>query len=500
MTLRPLNAFRFQPSKPGRIAAVLLMSIAVLVEANASVLVTNLATVSIGPGETAFGLSVPQFNPANYPATPVLLQVQVSLQASWNANLSFIGTSVSNSVAYSLSPAVVTASPRVSGTLSPGTVNLGLAGSTTVSAGSVVSLPVTVTGSQSRTASDTAALAAFSGSGSLAYDIDFSAQYPAYLTTQPADVTGLFGNDRVLVNLEVHYLAAPLIAVGGQTNFVYAGMAQGPATVTVLGTTSRPTLSYMGINGTGFGPSATAPSAAGAYSVIASVVADANYPAAVSTPLTFTISPAPLTVAGPSLSKTYGTTLSLSSYPSNFTTVGLVHGETVGTVTLMAGGGLSADAATGTYPVVPSAATGGTFVASNYSVTYLPGALVVNPGPSSIRITGATSFNYTGSPIGPLTAEVTGSGGAVEFSYSGTGGTVYANNSVLPTQPGTYQAVATVSADANHLGAVSDPWPFSIVTLDTTQTDVPLLPPWGIVILIVSMVGFGTRNLRGRNP
>jgi len=41
-------------------------------------------------------------------------------------------------------------------------------------------------------------------------------------------------------------------------------------------------------------------------------------------------------------------------------------------------GGIATAAAGGTYALTPSSATGGTFTGSNYSITYVPGALTVN--------------------------------------------------------------------------------------------------------------------------
>jgi hypothetical protein len=67
----------------------------------------------------------------------------------------------------------------------------------------------------------------------------------------------------------------------------------------------------------------------------------------------------------------------LGSGQTAFTAVGLVGGEVVGSVTLAADGGTGADDAMGTYVIIPSAATGGTFALGNYDVNYLPGVLTV---------------------------------------------------------------------------------------------------------------------------
>ena len=91
-----------------------------------------------------------------------------------------------------------------------------------------------------------------------------------------------------------------------------------------------------------------------------------------------TITPKALTVTAGNQSKTYGQTLAFGSGTTQFTSSGLQSGETIGSVTLAcAGGGPAAAAAS--YPITPSAATGGTFSAGNYTIGYVPGTLTVKP-------------------------------------------------------------------------------------------------------------------------
>ena len=61
-----------------------------------------------------------------------------------------------------------------------------------------------------------------------------------------------------------------------------------------------------------------------------------------------------------------------------FTASGLENSETIGSITT-ASTGASNTANAGTYNIVPSAATGGTFTASNYTITYANGTLTVSP-------------------------------------------------------------------------------------------------------------------------
>ena len=89
-----------------------------------------------------------------------------------------------------------------------------------------------------------------------------------------------------------------------------------------------------------------------------------------------TIAPAPLIVTASNASKIYGQTPTLSA----FTSSGLQNGETIGSVTqTSAGMAGTASVAGSPYAVVPSAATGGTFSAGNYVITYVNGSLTITP-------------------------------------------------------------------------------------------------------------------------
>ena len=95
------------------------------------------------------------------------------------------------------------------------------------------------------------------------------------------------------------------VTVTGTTGFSYSGSPQGPDTADVTGSTGSVTYRYSGSGGTTYGPSATKPTGAGAYTVTATVAADHNYVGADSPATSFTISKAtqatltvtPLTVA-----------------------------------------------------------------------------------------------------------------------------------------------------------------------------------------------------------
>ena len=90
-----------------------------------------------------------------------------------------------------------------------------------------------------------------------------------------------------------------------------------------------------------------------------------------------------LNITASDMTKTFGQTLVLGTEQTNFTSSGLVNGETVGSVTLTASGGTQADDAVGFYTLTPSQATGGTFSLNNYTTIYNSGTLTVRAGEST---------------------------------------------------------------------------------------------------------------------
>jgi len=88
---------------------------------------------------------------------------------------------------------------------------------------------------------------------------------------------------------------------------------------------------------------------------------------------------ATLTITANNVTKTIGNTLTGGPGSTAFTYTGAQNGETVGTVTITYGAAGAAGAGLGTYnnQVTPSAATGGTFTASNYNIVYDKGSITV---------------------------------------------------------------------------------------------------------------------------
>ncbi|MFP5042422.1 T9SS type A sorting domain-containing protein [Parasediminibacterium sp. JCM 36343] len=111
---------------------------------------------------------------------------------------------------------------------------------------------------------------------------------------------------------------------------------------------------------------------------------------------TANITTASLTITANAVNKTYGTTITGGSGSTAFTPSGLQNSETVGSVTIAYGSGAAATDAIATYTgsVTPSAATGGTFTASNYSISYAAGNLNVIAGAAGNWV-GLTSTDFS---------------------------------------------------------------------------------------------------------
>jgi hypothetical protein len=108
--------------------------------------------------------------------------------------------------------------------------------------------------------------------------------------------------------------------------------------------------------------------------------ANASYYTLTQPSFTASITVRALTITANDVNKLFGETLSGATGSTAFTSSGLQNGQTIGSVTIAYGTGAASGDAVGTYSgqVTPSAATGGTFSASNYSITYVSGAINVS--------------------------------------------------------------------------------------------------------------------------
>jgi len=111
---------------------------------------------------------------------------------------------------------------------------------------------------------------------------------------------------------------------------------------------------------------------------------------------TANITPAPLTITANNQTLTYGNS-NLGN--SAFISSGLQNGETIGSVTLLSNTASTSGSGNynvGTWDVTPSNAVGGTFNPSNYTISYVPGTLTVNPATLTVTGTAASNKVYDG--------------------------------------------------------------------------------------------------------
>ena len=135
------------------------------------------------------------------------------------------------------------------------------------------------------------------------------------------------------------------------------------------------------------------------------------------------VTPAPLTVQANNATKVYGQTAVLA--PIDFTTpVAPQNGETVGSVTETSAGTVATAAVPGPYAITPSGASGGTFNPSNYTITYVNGALAVTPanllsGVPPVQVSGNTMPGFVqGHTVNPsLSMQTSG----LNLTVMGTG-------------------------------------------------------------------------------
>ena len=173
----------------------------------------------------------------------------------------------------------------------------------------------------------------------------------------------------------------------------------------------------------------------------------ANYTSVVYTAGNIIVNPANLTVTASNVNKAYGIVLTGVAGSTAFTSTGLRNGETIGSVTIAYGTGSAGTASVGTYTgsVTPSSATGGTFAAGNYTITYAAGNIIVGPVALTITANNVTKNFGTTLTGGPGSTAITSAGlqngetiGSVSIAY-GTGAAATAG-------VGTYTGTVTVSA------------------------------------------------------
>jgi filamentous hemagglutinin family protein len=164
------------------------------------------------------------------------------------------------------------------------------------------------------------------------------------------------------------------------------------------------------VNLTSSGTNANAQVANGPYAIAASSATGSNFMSS-NYNITYadgslTVTPAALTITANNASKTYGQTASFTG--SEFTQSGLQNNESIGGVTLNSAGTSNTANVSGNnpYSITASSATGGSFNATNYTISYVNGGLTVNP--ATLTYTANASTTTYGTPATSLVGNVTG--------------------------------------------------------------------------------------------
>jgi autotransporter-associated beta strand protein len=286
-----------------------------------------------------------------------------------------------------------------------------------------------------------------------------------YTLTQPASLTA----DITPKALTVEDAAVASKAYDATTNATFSTGGLKPAEAPGTGSTSDNTPytgDAVGVSLSGFFASLDVGASIAVTSTSSLTGAQAaNYSFTQLAGLTGAITNAPLTVTADNQSKFWDQALPFGSGSTLFSSSGLVAGETIGTVTLACIGG-AAGSAVGTYEIMPSAPTGGTFTSANYAITYAVGTLTVNPAGQTITFGALTAKTYGDAPFS-LTATAS-SLLTVSYSSSDTSVATVSGSMVTILKAGTTTITATQAGDANW--APATPVPQTLTVNQATQT------------------------------
>jgi gliding motility-associated-like protein len=183
---------------------------------------------------------------------------------------------------------------------------------------------------------------------------------------------------------------------------------------------------------------------AGSTVITASQAGNASYNAALNVPQTLTINTRALTITAANRSKTYGDAVSFAG--TEFSSAGLVNGNTVSAVILNStGAAATATVAGSTYPIVATAATGTGL--NNYSITYVNGNLTVNR--KALTVTADNKEKFAGTANPALTISYAGFVNS-ESSTILTTQAMVITTATLNSPIGDYPITASGAAAANY--------------------------------------------------
>ena len=192
------------------------------------------------------------------------------------------------------------------------------------------------------------------------------------------------------------------------------------------------------------------------YSYAGDATSGGNFNAAeTDTSTTLTVNAAPLTITANSATWVYGTPQTLT-----YTASGLQNSETIGNVVLTTNATTSGsgNVNAGTWTITSSDATGGTFTASNYNITYVAGSLVVTPASVTGSFTaankpydGTTTATVTGTSLASITGDnvsLTDTGATFASANAGTQTVTLNGAGLTGTDAGNYSLVTPITTTA----------------------------------------------------
>jgi hypothetical protein len=135
---------------------------------------------------------------------------------------------------------------------------------------------------------------------------------------------------------------------------------------------------------------------AGTHSITAVYSGDPVFVPSTAATLSQAVAPAPLTIKADDQIKTYGQTITFAG--TEFTTSGLVNGDTVTSVTLTSAGAAPTAAVSGSpYPIIPSNAAGTGL--GNYTISYASGNLTINKAGTTTAVVSSVNPSVNGQPV-----------------------------------------------------------------------------------------------------
>jgi len=308
-----------------------------------------------------------------------------------------------------------------------------------------------------------------SGQWSTSYDISY---VNGTLTIDPAVLTAITGNLTGTVSKTYNGTTAATLTAG---NFLLTGWAgsDGASVTKTTGTYDNPNA--------GNGKTVTVSLATSDYSATGSTNL-ANYilPTTISGNIG-SITPAPLTITANNASKTYDGVAWGGGNGVNYT--GFVAGQNALALagTLAYAGTSQGAADAGNYSIIPSGLS-----SSNYSISYVNGALTINPAALAASMTGMVGKTYNGTTAATLTAgnflltgwagsdgaSVTKTSGTYDNANAGTGKTVSVTltNSDYSATGSTDLANYTLPTSISGAVGSIDPAPLTITANNAAKT------------------------------